>query len=115
MPPGDPAALRAALERLLGDAPLRERLGAAARERARERFSWDASTEALVVAYRSGSAAARAVVGRDAALDDPELVLEFLLPRVRASANPPLGGQHEPIGLGRRAHLTVTDQSNVTG
>ncbi len=51
VPPRDPAALRAALERLLGDAELRQRLGAAAREHARERFSWDAATAATMRAY----------------------------------------------------------------
>jgi glycosyltransferase involved in cell wall biosynthesis len=52
VPPRDSAALRAALERLLGDAELRRRLGAAGRERARERFSWDAVTDATLAAYR---------------------------------------------------------------
>jgi glycosyltransferase involved in cell wall biosynthesis len=51
VPPRDPAALRAALEQLLADPKLRQRLGAAGRQRARERFSWDAATSALVDAY----------------------------------------------------------------
>jgi glycosyltransferase involved in cell wall biosynthesis len=51
VPPGDVAALRAALERLLGDAGLRERMGAAARERVRERFSWDQVTDATIELY----------------------------------------------------------------
>ena len=51
VPPRDPDALRAALERLLGDAELRARLGAAARERARERFAWPVVTDATLAAY----------------------------------------------------------------
>jgi glycosyltransferase involved in cell wall biosynthesis len=54
--PGDVAALRAALERLLEDADLRQRLGAAARERVRTRLSWDAATEATIAAYESALA-----------------------------------------------------------
>ena len=50
--PHDPAALRAALERLLADAELRRRLGEAAREKARAEFSWDAATKATIAAYR---------------------------------------------------------------
>ena len=52
VPPGDPEALRAALERLLADAELRRRLGACGRERAGERFSWAAVTDATLAAYR---------------------------------------------------------------
>ena len=50
--PRDPRALRAAIERLLADPELRQRLGAAGRDRAREQFSWDAVTAATVAAYR---------------------------------------------------------------
>ena len=56
VPPGDVRTLRAALERLLGDAELRGRLGAAARERVRERFSWDAVTDATIAAYEEALA-----------------------------------------------------------
>jgi glycosyltransferase involved in cell wall biosynthesis len=52
VPPRDVAALRAALERLLGDAALRTRLGAAAREKAP---SFDAETDALLAVYREVS------------------------------------------------------------
>jgi glycosyltransferase involved in cell wall biosynthesis len=51
VPPRDPAALRAAIDRLLADPELRRRLGAAGRERIRERFSWQASTDATLAAY----------------------------------------------------------------
>ena len=51
VPPRDPAALRAAIETLLASPDLRQALGAAAREVARERFSWPAATEATLRAY----------------------------------------------------------------
>jgi glycosyltransferase involved in cell wall biosynthesis len=51
VPPRDPRALRAALERLLGDEALRRRLGAAGRERARELLSWDRVTALTLQAY----------------------------------------------------------------
>jgi len=51
VPPGDPVALRAAIVQLLGDRDLRGRLGTAARERVRERFSWKTVTDATVAAY----------------------------------------------------------------
>jgi glycosyltransferase involved in cell wall biosynthesis len=52
VPPGDVSALRAALERLLADGELRRRLGAAARARAREHFSWERAGSLTVTAYR---------------------------------------------------------------
>ena len=57
VPPRDPAALRAALERLLGDAELRARLGAAAREHVRTELSPEAAGKALVAAYEAATAA----------------------------------------------------------
>jgi glycosyltransferase involved in cell wall biosynthesis len=51
VPPRDPRALREAIERLLADAELRRRLGDAARERARVRFSWEAATAAAIAVY----------------------------------------------------------------
>jgi glycosyltransferase involved in cell wall biosynthesis len=52
VPPRDPIALRAAIDTLLEDAELRRRLGAAAREAARARFSWRVSTERTIAAYQ---------------------------------------------------------------
>jgi glycosyltransferase involved in cell wall biosynthesis len=52
--PGDPKALRAAIERLLADAELRESLGRAARARVRQICSWDQVIDATLEAYRNG-------------------------------------------------------------
>jgi glycosyltransferase involved in cell wall biosynthesis len=51
VPAGDGAALREALERLLGDAELRARLGAAARVKAQRELSFDAAANALLRVY----------------------------------------------------------------
>lgn len=56
VPAGDPSALSATIEELLADEQLRHRLGAAAREAARSRFSWEATTEATIRAYRDALA-----------------------------------------------------------
>ncbi len=53
VPPGDTNALREALERALGDADLRRRLGASARERVRERFSREVAARETLAAYEA--------------------------------------------------------------
>lgn len=55
VPVGDVPALRAALDRLLGDADLRARLGSAARETARRRLSWEAWTAHTLNLYRQAT------------------------------------------------------------
>lgn len=51
VPPRDAPALRTAVERLLADPELRERLGRTARARARERFAWDGVIERTLEVY----------------------------------------------------------------
>lgn len=53
VPQRDVAALRSALERLLGDADLRSRLGAAARRAAEEQFGFAAAATATLSLYES--------------------------------------------------------------
>jgi glycosyltransferase involved in cell wall biosynthesis len=55
VPPRDPVALRAALERLLGDRSLRVELGAEARRRAERDFSWERSLSALLSVYAAAA------------------------------------------------------------
>ena len=53
VPPGDPGAIVAAVGRLLAQPPLARRLGTAARNRVRERFSWDRVAAATADVYRA--------------------------------------------------------------
>jgi glycosyltransferase involved in cell wall biosynthesis len=50
--PENAQALRAAIDRLLADEPLRRRLGRAARAEVAERFAWENVIAATVIAYR---------------------------------------------------------------
>jgi len=59
VPPRDPVALRAALERLLEDPELRRRLGEAGREKAHAELSWEAATATTIAVYRDALARAR--------------------------------------------------------
>ena len=58
VPPGDPAALRGALEELLGDEEARRALGEAAAQLARTDYSWDAIAERTLEIYRQISPSA---------------------------------------------------------
>ncbi len=51
VPPGDVAALREALERLLADPTLRDRLGSAARDKAGAEYVWSTATSATIAVY----------------------------------------------------------------
>jgi glycosyltransferase involved in cell wall biosynthesis len=53
VPPGDPRALRAAIDRLLVDEELRRRLGAAARERITALAGWDRVVDSTIACYES--------------------------------------------------------------
>jgi phosphatidylinositol alpha-mannosyltransferase len=62
VPSGDPGALARAVVELLDDEPRRLALGAAARELARERYSWDDIARRLVAIYELVSGRAPAAV-----------------------------------------------------
>jgi glycosyltransferase involved in cell wall biosynthesis len=70
IPPGDTTALAAAIARLMSDAPLRRRLGAAARATVAERFSLDTAIRRLLEFYRRFGIEPRGVhARRDTCLD----------------------------------------------
>jgi len=56
VPPADPGALAAALGRLLDDPALRQRIGAAGRERVLARFTWERAAELTAERYREAIA-----------------------------------------------------------
>lgn len=55
VPPGDPAALAAALQRLRSDSELRARLAAGGIARVRDEFSWDAIADRWAAVYREAA------------------------------------------------------------
>jgi glycosyltransferase involved in cell wall biosynthesis len=65
VPPGDPAALAAALERLAGDPALRAQLGRAARQRVASAFSFQAGIATLVERLQGCMASPRGVIERN--------------------------------------------------
>ncbi|MEV6108314.1 glycosyltransferase family 4 protein [Streptomyces sp. NPDC051940] len=67
VPPGDAGSLAVALGRLLQDAELRRRLGAAGRARVLERFTWAAAAQGTAERYRAAIEAARGGTPRPAA------------------------------------------------
>jgi glycosyltransferase involved in cell wall biosynthesis len=51
--PDDPGALALAIERLLDDPVLRQRLGAAGRQRVMERFTWQVTAQGTADCYQA--------------------------------------------------------------
>jgi glycosyltransferase involved in cell wall biosynthesis len=61
VPPGDPAALTVALERLLADPDLRRRLGTAGRARVLADFTWTRAAQSTAELYRRAIAEQAAI------------------------------------------------------
>jgi len=51
VPPADPAALAAAIKRILADKPLRQKMGEAARKRIEDSFSWEVAARDTLKVY----------------------------------------------------------------
>ncbi|MFE2812105.1 glycosyltransferase family 4 protein [Streptomyces nigra] len=95
VPPGDSGALAAGLTRLLGDTALRDRLGAAGRERVLAHFTWAKAAEGTVARYREAIAAGRHPRGpRATAVDSAPAgaPLRSTTPPVSATSSPLVEG-----------------------
>ncbi|WP_329131359.1 glycosyltransferase family 4 protein [Streptomyces sp. NBC_01476] len=100
VPPGDPAALCAALERLLADPRLRRRLGAAGRARVLAHFTWTRAAQSTAELYRAAIAEQSSpVAGRGR--------------RARPAA--PVAGAAGPAAAGRGAGTTTAETGTPVG
>ncbi len=115
VPPGEPGALAAALTRLLGDTELRDRLGAAGRDRVLRNFTWAKAAEGTVTRYRDAIADSagdgprrsdRPVAPRSAHLPPGPSVQGTQGAPARGTATPPGPGApqaDDPAGVTRTA------------
>jgi glycosyltransferase involved in cell wall biosynthesis len=94
VPKGNTEALRAAMDRILGDPALGARMGKAGRQRALERFDWDRSVTQFDAVYRH-------ILGRDKGVQILKTSYEF----------PPLGGGGAKVVNGLARHLVARGHS----
>ncbi|MFB9462629.1 glycosyltransferase family 4 protein [Streptomyces cinereospinus] len=87
VPPGDAGALAAGLSRLLGDAELRARLGAAGRERVLRHFTWARAAEGTAARYREAVARSTGTGRRDAGAG-PDRHARTTVPPTRTTVPP---------------------------
>jgi glycosyltransferase involved in cell wall biosynthesis len=88
VPPNDPGALAGAICRALDDPQLRRRLGAAGRERALEKFTWQVTARGTVEQYRALLDERATLAGRGAATQGAAGVGGQGVPGVVADAVP---------------------------
>jgi glycosyltransferase involved in cell wall biosynthesis len=125
VPPGDSDALAAGLGRLLGDAELRARLGAAGRERVLRHFTWARAAEGTVARYREAIARSQAgETGRPAAPGDRSVVTPLASGGSAAGGNRPaslasggsaVGGDRSVSVASGGAVSSVSDSSAAGG
>jgi glycosyltransferase involved in cell wall biosynthesis len=101
VPPRDPAALRAALNRLLADKDLRRRLGVAGREKIIAGYSWDKVVAETRAVYERALAPEPAVRQPHAVLDTPSrLVKASKLERLIGARAELVGAEVLDVGAG---------------
>jgi len=106
VPKGDAGALAAAMDKLLADPGLRERMGKAGRVRALERFDWDRTVDQFNQVYERvlgrGSVVAPDTMRPAPALAPPEQRLKILK---TSYEYPPLGGGGAKVVYGLASRL----------